>query len=178
MSEARDTQPRERLDILGVLHELRVRAQRRDPLHRVHGRTLCPPVAGLRVEPVHRVHDDRHAGRARRDAAVHARLGVVRVDDRGPQAPEHADELGQRARVVDRRERTRRVLQRHVTNAAPGQRVDVRARRRYADDVVARGRERLELRTEQELEADVGGRDVREQWTARCSGVAHVANRA
>ena len=89
------------------------------------------------------------------------------MHDRGPQAPEHRDQLAQRLRVFERGERPRGVAQRNVADAALLERGHERSRRRDADHLEARGGERLELVAEQELEADVGGRDVRDHPRSR-----------
>ena len=100
----------------------------------------------------------------------------------GRSSAEHRHELGQRLRRP-RASAIERVawLQRDVADAARLERLDVRTRRRHADHLVARGRERLELRTEQQLEADVGGGHVHDERPGAASRgrlrVAHAVQR-
>ena len=90
-------------------------------------------ILALCVQAVHGVHDHRHAGEPGRDPAVEARLRVVRVHDRGPEPAEDRDELGHRARVVHAaRTIASSVVERHVTDAAGLERLDVGPGRRHA----------------------------------------------
>ena len=98
---------------------------------------------------------------AGREAAVEPGLRVVGVHEVGREPAEQRAQLEQRLRVVARGHRAGRVRERLVRGCPSGSSsVDVRAGRRRADDLVARVRERAELRTEQQRQADVGGRDV------------------
>ena len=112
---------------------------------------------------MHRVHDRRHPGDPRGDAAVDPGLGVVRVHDVGAELPEAASGARRAPRDPDR-ERTsgsrvcsgtwRMPLRSSSAENVPG--------RRHPDHLVARVRERLELRSEEQRQADVGRGDVDE----------------
>ena len=110
-----------------------------------------------------RIDYDGHAGDARRDPAVQARFRVVRVHDRRAETAKHPDELDKRASIFERRHRSGRVLECEVTNTSPGERVNVGARGGRAEHVEPRLGERLELRAEQQFEADVRCGDVDHQ---------------
>ena len=147
--------PAKRLEVFGVLHELGLAEQPGQSFDRVHQRALGERILALRVQAVHGVHHHRNARDPRRDAAVQPRLRVVRVHDRGPEPAEDRDQLGQRPRVLRRRERAGAVVQRDVPDAARFEGLDVRPGR-HADHLEAGRGERFELRTERPLEADVG----------------------
>ena len=87
-------------------------------------------VLGHRPEPVHRVHDARHAREARRHAADHPRLGVVGVDQVEALASQDPDELGEGPRVCAEVPRSRsRAATRCGGCPRPGSRIP-RVRRR------------------------------------------------
>jgi hypothetical protein len=155
-------------DIFGVLHELGVGAQPCDPFHSVDHGAPGEAVVGLRVEAVHGVDDDRHSSDPRRDPTVESGLRIVGVDDRGPQATEHRDQLAQRLRIFERGKRPGGVAERNVTDAALFERGHERSGRGDADHVVARGGERLELVAEQPVEGDVSGRHM-DHPRSRCA---------
>ena len=157
---ARDPQRGQRLDVLGVLHQLDVGAASRHPLQGVHERPSPPAVAGLGVETVDGVDHRRHAGHAGGQAAVDPGLGVVGVYERGPETAELGPQFRQRAEVAVRSHRPGGVLEGHMLDADGGQRGDERSGGGEADDVIPGGDERLELRSEQQSQADVRCRHV------------------
>ena len=108
------------------------------------------------------VDDHRNPRGAGGKPAVDARFRIVGVDDRGPEICEDAAELAERRDVAMRSHRPRRVPQRYVLDAPRLELLDIRSRCRYADRLVAGALERLELRSEQQRQADVRGGDVQE----------------
>ena len=155
---------RQRLEVLGVLHELGVRAElARRARSQYTAARRGQRILALRVQAVHRVHDHRHAREPRRDPAVEAGLRVVGVHDRRAAAggrPTRArraparPRAGANDRVAWRSGTWRMPRASSASTYGPG--------RRDADDLEARGGERLELRAEQQLEADVGRGHVRD----------------
>jgi hypothetical protein len=115
---------------------------------------------------VNGVHYDGHAGGARGYSAVHARFRIVRMHDVRTQLPEDAPELPERESVIDRRQRARRAMERNVPDAQPFDLADERSGRRDPDDVVAGFPKGGQLRAQQQGQADVGRRDVREDRAA------------
>ena len=89
----RNTEPFEHRQVFGVLQELRIRARRGYPLEAVDDRALGDRVVRNCVEPVHRVDDDRNAGRTCGETAIDTGLRIVRVNDRRLRAPKDGVEL-------------------------------------------------------------------------------------
>ncbi len=98
--------------------------------------------------------------RRRGDAAEDAGLRVVGVDDVGAQRVEQPQELAERAQVVERVVRAGEGGHVDVADAHGVEVGDVGPGRRHADDLVAGAGEGLQLRSEQPVEAHVGGGDV------------------
>ena len=150
-------------EVLGVLEQLGVGApRRRSP----RGRTPRPAwrdrVVVGRVETVHGVDHDRDPRQPPDDAAVQPGLRVVRVQDVDLLAPQDAPELARGAHVGGRVHRARRRRERDVADALRLELGHPRSGRADADGAPAEVAHGAELREQEEAEAHVDGRQVRD----------------
>ena len=159
-------EPGQGREVLVVLDQLGVRAGGGQALEAVDGGPLGGPVVLGGVEAVLGVDDHRHPGRLGGQAAVDAGLGVVGVDDGGPELPEQRVELGQGPGVAGEGPAPGGVAQRDMADAVGLEPLDEGAGGRRPDHLVARVLEGPELGAEEELQADVGGGDVQQPGSA------------
>jgi hypothetical protein len=169
----RNAQLPQHVDVLHVLEELRVRARGGHAFERVEDHPLRERVLGEHVQPVDGVHDGGDACHPRGQPPVEAGLRVVRVHEVRCQPAEEPAQLEQGLDVRTRGHGPGRVRQRLVTDAPARELLDVRARGRRADHLVAGGGERPELWPQQQRQADVGARDVDDPRPPPPDGVAH-----
>ena len=167
-------EPAQHRDVLGALHQLDVGAARGDPLQRVDDGTAGPGVVRRGVEAVHRVDHHRAPGptgprAGRTSRASGCGCGRCRA------APGGTPGTARRMRAASRRGSIDRVACARATWRMPAASIAATygPGRRRRHHLVAGGRERLELRSEQQLEADVRGRDVDDLGVVR----AHVRTR-
>ncbi len=132
---------------------------------RVDDRPLAQAVVGQGIEAVDGVDDGGDAGHTGCDPAVDARLRVVRVHEIRAPPLEHRSQLAERGRIVQRRHRTRRVPERDVRDAELLELVDIGTGRGHTNHFVPGAADGIELRTEQQHQADVGRGHVHDAGT-------------
>ena len=112
------------------------------------------------VEPVHRVDHAGDSARSGGKPAVEARFRIMGVHDVRSEVPEQPAQLQEGQDVLAGGDRTRGVLQRHMTDAPGFEFRDVGPRGRDTDDFHPRVGERSELPAEQQHQAHVDRGDV------------------